>query len=63
MENNAVPEQNDSFAEMLLTISDVFGLNKDGLVVYTATGIRASMVCFAQEHWVIKRANTPGMIG
>jgi len=38
-------------------------LNKDGLVVYTATGVRASMVCFAQELWVINGAYTPGMIG
>jgi hypothetical protein len=37
MENNAVPEQNDSFAEMLVTVLGISGLNKDGPVVYTAT--------------------------
>jgi 3-mercaptopyruvate sulfurtransferase SseA len=62
MENNAVPEQNDSFAEMLVTISGISGLNKDGPVVYTATGARASMVFFALELLAIKRAYTPGMI-
>jgi hypothetical protein len=37
MENNAVPEQNDSFSEMLVTISGISGLNKDEPVAYTAT--------------------------